>query len=104
MPRMSLELVVTAIVILVVALVMLTIFGTGMIGVADMSTARSQCANEGGASCRATGQLPPTWAVKTKSVRATGSNDVKLASCQELIGSGCGTTCVSCLFSVPAMP
>ncbi len=104
MPRMSLELVVTAIVILVVALVMLTIFGTGMIGVADMSTARSQCANEGGASCRATGQLSPTWSVATKNVRQSGSNEVKTMSCQALIGGTCSTTCQSCGFTVPAMP
>jgi len=61
--RMSLELVVIAIVILVVALVMLTIFGGGMQQFGPLVNARNTCNNAGKWSCQTAGRAPDTWAI-----------------------------------------
>ncbi|UCC91289.1 MAG: hypothetical protein JSV39_03155 [Candidatus Aenigmatarchaeota archaeon] len=59
--RISLELIVIAIIILVVAVVALTIFGGG-IGQFGMATdARSNCLNQGKWSCETSGALPDGW-------------------------------------------
>jgi hypothetical protein len=60
--RLSLELVVIAIVILVVALVVLTIFGGGMLQFGPLVSARNNCINAGKWSCQTAGMVPDTWA------------------------------------------
>ena len=60
--RLSLELVVIAIVILVVALVVLTIFGGGMTQFGPITNARNSCYNAGKWSCQTAGTVPNTWA------------------------------------------
>jgi hypothetical protein len=95
MPRMSLELVVVAIVILVVALVVLTIFGTGIAPIADITTAKSQCSQAGAATCSSIGQLPGTWNAKTVVYR-TGATTA-WESCAVLLS--CIDTCDNCKFS-----
>lgn len=64
----TLWIVITAVVIIVVALVMLTIFGTNIRTVASIADARSVCLQTCAVSC-ATGvikdSVPPMWYVKT---------------------------------------
>ncbi len=60
--RLSLELVVIAIVILVVALVMLTIFGSTMWQLGPLTNARNNCERAGRWSCETAGMVPDTWA------------------------------------------
>ena len=59
--RISLELVVIAIVILVVALVMLTIFSQGMLQLGPITTAKNNCNRIAVSTCSATGTVPSTW-------------------------------------------
>lgn len=61
--RLSLELVVIAIVILVVALVMLTIFGMGILQLDPLLNAKNNCNNAGKISCETAGTVPNTWVV-----------------------------------------
>ncbi len=61
--RLSLELVVIAIVILVVALVVLTIFGTGIMPFGWFSSTKNLCINQFTSSCQTTGQVPSDWGV-----------------------------------------
>ena len=60
--RLSLELVVIAIVILVVAIVVLTIFGGGIIQLQPVINARNNCNTAGELSCKTAGILPDGWA------------------------------------------
>ena len=75
---MTLTIIVAAVVILVTALVLLTIFGGGMIPIASLAEAETHCGIIGDASCRATGQLPPTWWANTIKL------DNKMTSCGEV--------------------
>jgi len=59
--RISLELVVVAVVILVVALVLLTIFASGMNQITPVVAAKNNCEAAGRLSCSTAGQLPGTW-------------------------------------------
>ena len=59
--RMSLELVVVAIVLLVVALVVLTIFGSVIPRFGTMTDFSNYCASTGRLSCEAAGMEPINW-------------------------------------------
>jgi len=58
---MTLTIIVAAVVILVTALVLLTIFGNSLIPIVGISQARAQCTAAAESSCGLTNQLPPTW-------------------------------------------
>ncbi|MEM5871934.1 MAG: hypothetical protein QW051_03610 [Candidatus Aenigmatarchaeota archaeon] len=79
--RTELELVIIAIMLIVAALVILTIFGGGIRGVGDIASARSQCINSGRSSCQTTGFAPFNWNSKTIQ---TPEGDYK--SCRDLVG------------------
>lgn len=57
----TLVIIVAAVVILVTALVILAIFGTGIVPVVGISQAKAQCQAAADSSCALTNQLPPTW-------------------------------------------
>jgi len=63
---MTLWIVISAVVIVVVALVILTIFGSSMGGVSNIVEFRKNCEMVGKTSCGATGFLPLTWDQKVK--------------------------------------
>ena len=89
--RMSLELVVIAIVILVVALVMLTIFASGIAPLGNLANARTACINAGSSACVTTGQAPFNW--KTESIPTTDTSGTTIyKSCETAIGNW-GTCC-----------
>lgn len=79
----TLTVVVAAIVILITALVVITIFGSGITQVSGIMQARSICQTQCEASCRATGTPPITWNVPT--IRDENNN---VMSCQ-----GIGLSC-----------
>jgi hypothetical protein len=83
--RISLELIVIAIIILVVAVVALTIFGGG-IGQFGMATdARSNCLNQGKWSCETSGALPAGW--ETIYVFKQGAKE-NWQTCADLVAGG----------------
>ena len=59
----TLVLVVGAVVILVTALVLLTIFGSGITPLGSLSNFQNQCRISGESSCETTKQLPLTWSI-----------------------------------------
>ena len=62
---MTLTIIVAAVVILVTALVILTIFGSGIANVSSLAEAKVHCQTVGQASCSITGSVPPTWMANT---------------------------------------
>jgi len=85
MPRMSLELVVVAIVVLVVALVVLTIFSGVIPRFGSLTDFQNYCRITGKSSCETTGFPPIDW---TQNVNVGG----KPTSCQATLnqfGSCC---------------
>ncbi len=63
--NITLTVVVAAIVILITALVVITIFGSGMTQVGGIAQAKSVCESQAAASCAATNQCPLTWNTPT---------------------------------------
>jgi hypothetical protein len=63
---MTLWIVISAVVIVVVALVILTIFGSSMGGISNVIEFRRNCEMVGRTSCGATGFLPLTWSQNVK--------------------------------------
>ena len=61
----TLVIVVSAIVILVAALVIITIFGSGVQQVASLAQAEAFCKTSAESSCKTTGMMPPTWNAPT---------------------------------------
>ena len=61
--NITLTVVVAAIVILITALVVITIFGTSMTQVGTIAQAKAYCETTCQASCSATGAKPVTWDV-----------------------------------------
>ena len=57
----SIMIVIAAIVILVIALVLLTIFGQGIGGPSQFASQANVCRSTAASSCQLTGQLPPDW-------------------------------------------
>ncbi|MBM3303782.1 MAG: hypothetical protein FJY76_01695 [Candidatus Aenigmarchaeota archaeon] len=68
----TLAVVVSAIVILIAALVVITIFGGGMGQVGTLTNADSICRTQAASSCRSTGQMPLTWDIPSVSRPKSG--------------------------------
>ena len=75
----TLFLVVSAVVMLVTALVIITIFGGGMTQFASISDNMNHCTMTGSSSCSTVGQLPITWGLNN----IKDGNDLK--SCGSLL-------------------
>jgi hypothetical protein len=104
--RESILIVVSAIVILVIALVLLTIFSSGIGPIYSVTGATSQCAQVGTSTCASVGTLPANWAVPTLRVNEGGQPVIR--SCAYLMESQCTTggtlqtqTCASCNYPTP---
>jgi len=102
--RVSILIVVSAIVILIIALVLLTIFSTGISPVGTITGAQSQCAQIGRSTCAASGTLPANWAIPT--MRVTMEGETRLVSCAYLMRNTCGEvlehqTCHTCGYPTP---
>jgi hypothetical protein len=65
---MTLTIIVVAVVILVTALVILTIFGTSIGGVVPITQAKSICDTQAYASCQSFQTMPSTWGVTNMNV------------------------------------
>jgi disulfide bond formation protein DsbB len=85
---MTIYLIVAAVVILITALVILTIFGTGIQPIVDITTQRSICLQQGTISCQTTGELPPTWKIPMK---VNEGGKIVEKSCSEI------TNCYFCI-------
>lgn len=72
------NIVVAAVIIIIAALAILTIFGMGITPVSTMTELRSQCSIQGVSNCQVTGNLPPSW--NSPSVMVDGV----LMSCREV--------------------
>ena len=83
--RMSLEMVVIAIIIMVVAVVVLTIFGGGIGQFGIATDARANCLNQGKWSCETSGAMPAGWE-KIHVFRQGEQSNWK--TCEELVPSG----------------
>ncbi|MCD6590625.1 MAG: hypothetical protein J7K72_01500 [Candidatus Aenigmarchaeota archaeon] len=79
--RLAMEVVLIAVVLLVVAAVVLSIFSGGMGSFGGVSSARNQCWNMAKYSCEAGGSAPPGW--DTNVVFKTGD---KTYTCKDLTG------------------
>jgi hypothetical protein len=91
--NMTMELVVAAIVILIVALVVITIFGGSVTPIGGMTSAYSICKTQCTSSCQMSDgkSMPLTWELKT--VKDASGN---MMECSKA-GSGlCSGTCDSC--------
>jgi hypothetical protein len=86
MPRMSLELVVVAIVVLVVALVILTIFGTGIGPFGAFSSTQNLCTTQFTTTCQSTGIVPSDWSVPKYTV---GNDKLSCAGIMSKVGVTC---------------
>ena len=64
----TLWIIVAAIVIMVTALVVLTIFSSGISNFTTITQAQAFCETQGRSSCGVTGQLPPSWQAQTVKV------------------------------------
>lgn len=78
--RLALELVVITVVLLVVAIVMLSFFVTGVDRARQLTDARNQCIIMGSSSCKSLKIMPPTW--NFPSINMGG----EMKSCQQLTG------------------
>jgi hypothetical protein len=78
----SITITVAAAAILLVALVVLNIFGFGMSSVSTLAEAGSQCSMQGVSTCQATAALPATW--NSPSVFLNNA----VISCREATGCG----------------
>jgi len=83
----ALKVAMIAIVLLIVAIILLTIFGNALAPVVGLTEATNNCRTLGETTCRSAGTVPITWGI------ATMNTDQGMKSCQEL--AGCGT-CVAC--------
>ncbi|MBM3303781.1 MAG: hypothetical protein FJY76_01690 [Candidatus Aenigmarchaeota archaeon] len=83
----TLAVVVSAIVILIAALVVITIFSGGITQVATLAQAKTICSTQYITMCQSTGQKPTTWDINNMNV----AGDIK--SCAEAAPScTCSTT------------
>jgi len=82
--RESLELVIIAITLLVAALVILTIFGTGITPIGIFSGQRNLCVSQFTSTCQSTGYQPSDWGL-LKYANPAGSGKV---SCANLVSPG----------------
>lgn len=89
--NITLTVVVAAIVILITALVVLTIFGGGMGQVGTLAQAETICKSQCESTCQATNRMPLTWNI------ATVRQGTEMKSCADIgvscpCGDGSGTT------------
>jgi hypothetical protein len=81
----TLMIIVTAIVILIAALVVLYIFSDAIWPIAEMTEARNTCIQQAGVTCAAGGIMPPTWEAqffyKVGDVKTKGSCSGFYPSC-----------------------
>jgi hypothetical protein len=83
----TLIIIVTAIVILIAALVVLTIFGSGITPIVDLTAQKNICLQQAGVTCQTTKQMPPTWNAQ---VQYTKDGKIEQGSCASITGcSGC---------------
>ena len=80
----SIAIVIGAIVILVIALVLLTIFGQGMNPVGSFAQQANLCRSTAASSCSLTGDLPPGWGTTTYRVITDGNEDQM--TCRDMTG------------------
>ncbi len=91
----TLAVVVSAIVILVTALVVITIFSGGAGQIGSITNAQSICQTQGRSSCLSTGQLPLTWEIPTVSIPASDGVNI-MVSCSDERVTNCRETCENC--------
>ena len=84
--NITLTVVVAAIVILITALVVITIFGGGMNQFGNIAQAKAYCESQCATSCQATGDIPITWDVPN--VRIAGDDTLYACSSSE-VGASC---------------
>ena len=82
----TLMIIVTAIVVLVAALIVLSIFGQGIGPMLDITQARNVCIQEASATCQAVHTMPPTWDTATKTYNENGKTVTK--TCKNIPGLG----------------
>jgi len=85
MPSMALELVVVAIVLLVAALVILTMFGGGMTQLGQITNAQNNCKETYRLTCLTTGGPPSTWTSAYVYTDAEG----KKQTCSTIVSCDC---------------
>ncbi len=73
--------VIAAVMAIVVALVLLAMFGRGILPIGTLADFKQQCETTGRLSCQTTGYLPVTW-------KAVIYIDEKPASCEIFYGEG----------------
>jgi hypothetical protein len=79
----TLVIVISAVVILVAALVVLTIFGQGTAPLATLAEARNFCRVQATPICESIGQMPFTWKVPSVNY------ENKIQSCDEIFNGNC---------------
>lgn len=77
----TLAVVVAAIVILITALVIITIFSGAIGPVGGFAEARNNCELQARTTCTSTGGLPETWNIRTQRVEQTSYACSSLQSC-----------------------
>lgn len=77
----TLYIIIAAVVILVAALIILTILGTGLTPVASLADARANCGVTGKSLCETTGSLPFNWNSPAYNING------RIQSCAELCGA-----------------
>jgi hypothetical protein len=85
--NITLTVIVVAIVVLITALVVITIFGGGMTNVGNIAQAESFCRSQCETSCGTTGNPPLTWHVNN-----LRNPDGSPTSCWEKLGYEVGCT------------
>jgi len=78
----TLAVVVSAIVILITALVVITIFSGGITQVGTLSQAKTLCSTQFITMCQSTGQRPVTWDIKNMNVNGEIVSCATAASCK----------------------
>lgn len=81
----SIAIVIGAIVILVIALVLLTIFGQGMNPVGNFAQQANLCRSSASSSCTITGDVPPGW--KNTRYRVMEDGRETQQTCADLTGA-----------------
>ena len=82
--RISLELIIITIVVLITALVVITLFSSGINKASTLTSARGTCIQQAASACKSMNTLPPTWDVPTYNVELQGGVK-QLLSCKEII-------------------
>jgi galactitol-specific phosphotransferase system IIC component len=87
----TLMIVVTAIIVLIIALVLITIFSGAITPLASLAQAKNSCQVQAETTCTSTGGLPATWSISSLKV----PDDADLHSCQELWACNSCSACQS---------